>query len=452
MSAKIKLQFDDIQGFVLRGFGKMPCASYGLFSINAQHTADVKSWLRHMADEGISPASHRDPTGGVRQALAFTSSGLKTILQDDFLATTFAPEFVEGMVSEHRSRLLGDFNANAHEHWRWGVDDDIHGVVITTAENHQNLEDALEKTFCASHGIELIRRIDAHLPADGKEPFGFADGISQPIIQGTDRAKDIAQSNPRDYKLNAIACGEIILGYPDGTQKLPRTPAISPALDPGGFLQLHPRRRELHDFGRNGSYMVMRQLAQDVTAFNEFIEKHSPNGVDLAAKMVGREKSGKTLSEDPNATTDNDFDYLTDLKGHGCPLGSHVRRTNPRSTVHASSNEESLMVTNRHRILRRGRVYKNDNGETGLMFICLNASINRQFEFVQSTWSNDPFFQGLNSEVDPLIGTQRAQANGFTLPGSPFRQKVGNLQQWVTVKGGAYFFMPGIAALKTLAS
>jgi Dyp-type peroxidase family len=296
---------------------------------------------------------------------------------------------------------------------------------------------------------EILRQF-AELPADGREPFGYADGISQPIIAGTDRDKKTRRDNAREHALHSIKAGEFILGYPDGTGNLPRSPALSPAVDVSGFLKPHGEWPELRDFGRNGSFLVVRQLAQDVEGFKSFVSKNSKDDFDLGAKMVGRTKDGATLTTDTDAKNDNDFDYLQDLEGKGCPIGAHVRRTNPRSTVHASSNESSLQVTNRHRIIRRGRIYKNEDGETGLMFLCLNASINRQFEFIQSTWCDDPFFQGLSGEVDPLIGTQSESANHFTAPDCPYRHKVKGLKQWVTVKGGGYFFLPGLAALKVL--
>lgn len=448
-----KLEFEDIQGLVVRGFGKLPYSGYTLFSIKDE--VKFKRWLAAELTNGlITPATVRGLTIGSSQAIAYTASGLQKLMGDEWIVDSFPLEFIEGMVQEHRSRLLGDYGPNSPHHWEWGNGDNIDGVLISSAEEEEAVTKVLDSALVESNGLSEVTRINARVPADGKEPFGFSDGVSQPIIMGTDREKELRSKHPREHKLNAVAAGEFILGYPDGTGKLPRSPAFSPAADTGDRLQSHHERHELRDFGRNGSFVVIRQLAQDTKAFNQYIESNAREGIDLGAKMVGRTKEGKTLATDPKATEcrDNDFDYLYDLKGKGCPIGSHVRRMNPRSTVQNKSQDGSLMVTNRHRVIRRGRVYQNHEGEVGLLFLCLNASINRQFEFIQSTWSNDPFFQGLAGEVDPIIGTRREETQYYTIPGEPYRQKLKAIPQWVTVKGGAYFFMPSLRSLETLAA
>ena len=102
------------------------------------------------------------------------------------------------------------------------------------------------------------------------------------------------------------------------------------------------------------------------------------------------------------------------------------------------------------------------------MFLCLNSDIERQFEFVQQTWVNNPVFGGLNGEVDPLIGNiNRTETSSvdpnppageaqpdaiFTVQADPLRTRVHDLKRFVTVKGGAYFFLPSIRALRYLAS
>jgi len=175
----------------------------------------------------------------------------------------------------------------------------------------------------------------------------------------------------------------------------------------------------------------------------------------------------------------DDFGYRdSDAQGFKCPIGSHVRRSNPRDSV-GPDGPTALKTANRHRILRRGRSYGHspkdprveDNVDRGLLFLCLNSDIERQFEFVQQTWVNNPVFGGLNGEVDPLIGNtdktetspvnpiQGNSDNGepqrdaiFTIQADPLRTRVHNLERFVTVKGGAYFFLPSIRALRYLAS
>jgi deferrochelatase/peroxidase EfeB len=90
--------------------------------------------------------------------------------------------------------------------------------------------------------------------------------------------------------------------------------------------------------------------------------------------------------------------------------------------------------------------------------MCLNANIQRQFEFVQSAWITGNRFDGLHDESDPLLGNRRpgpgaTPSDGFSMPqpNGPTR-RLSAVPQFVTVTGGAYFFLPGIRALRFLAS
>ena len=450
MSQTPLLQLSDIQGLAMRGFGQLPYAGYLCFQIS--EPGNFRKWLNTSLEQGfISPASvDKTQLGTEHYALAFTAAGLQTLMGQHCLSDTFPIEFVEGMVEPQRSRLLGDLHANTPHNWRWGANNDIHGMLIGFAQQETQVQPLLNQAAQTEHGLKEITRFIGHVPSDGKEPFGFADGVSQPLIKGSPRA--LRLQSTREHQLHAIDPGEFILGYTDGSGELPRTPACSPAMSGSEKLPTHPQRPELRDFGCNGSFMVVRQLAQDVKAFEEYVATHSREGLDIGEKMMGRTREGKSITRDTQSRNDNDFDYLEDLQGHGCPIGSHVRRTNPRSTPHARTDEKALKASNRHRIIRRGRVYHNAEGEQGLVFVCLNASISRQFEFIQSSWSNDPFFQGLGGEIDPITGTRNEATNMFTMPNKPYRDKVKQLPQWVTVKGGGYFFLPGMRALSVLAT
>ncbi len=128
---------------------------------------------------------------------------------------------------------------------------------------------------------------------------------------------------------------------------------------------------------------------------------------------------------------------------------------------------ERLSLTNRHRILRRGRAYgppvdedyeidalleRASAEERGLHFLCFNANLSRQFEFVQSNWLQNPAFAGLSSDPDPLLGANRElpyRARDFTIQGCPVR-RVRKLPRVVETRGGAYFFMPSRRALQFL--
>ncbi|HEY3002590.1 MAG TPA: peroxidase, partial [Kribbellaceae bacterium] len=186
----------------------------------------------------------------------------------------------------------------------------------------------------------------------------------------------------------------------------------------------------------------------------------------LAAKVVGRWTSGAPLvlapdHDDPAVARSNDFRYhAADPDGLACPVGAHIRRVNPRDALEpAPGTDRSLEVNKRHRLLRRSRSYRTEgpaNGraaeggeERGLYFFCLNANLARQYEFVQHTWINNPVFNGRYHETDPLVGGRHTGAT-FTEPARPVRRRHRGLPQFVTVRGGAYFFLPGLSALRYL--
>ena len=217
----------------------------------------------------------------------------------------------------------------------------------------------------------------------------------------------------------------------------------------------------MRDLGRNGTYLVLRTLAQDVDAFDAYVTTTAAElGLDpelLAAKMVGRWRGGASLVQSPDVdraelATANDFGYHhDDVRGLRCPVGAHVRRANPRDSLDPRpGSDASQAVTDRHRLLRRGRVFA-DDGQQGLQFVALNANLGRQFEFVQHSWLNDPKFAGLTTDLDPLV-TPRTPDGVFTIPGEPFRTRVCGLPEFVTTLGGAYFFLPGRRALRYLAA
>ena len=195
--------------------------------------------------------------------------------------------------------------------------------------------------------------------------------------------------------------------------------------------------------------------------------------------MVGRWPSGAPLINSPDQDNealqdDDNFAYhKTDPYGNKCPLGSHIRRTNPRDMLDPNpGSQDSIDLVNRHRIIRRGRVYgkpvaqsmlpddilnsEKSDEERGLHFICFNAKIGRQFEFIQQTWINSQKFAGLYDDADPIMGDhdprEKAELGTFTEQAVPVRKRITGLPRFVDVRGGAYFFMLGISALRYLAS
>jgi Dyp-type peroxidase family len=214
---------------------------------------------------------------------------------------------------------------------------------------------------------------------------------------------------------------------------------------------------------RNGSYMAYRRLQEHVALFRDYLREHAdtPEGQDqLAAKFMGRWRSGAPLvlapdKDDPDQGADpmrnNDFNYKEmNPFGYACPLGSHARRLNPRDTAH---------YMNRRRMIRRGATYgpalpddaPDDGIDRGIAAFIICADLVRQFEFAQNVWINDKAFHELGNERDPIGGTQDGTME-FTIPKRPIRQVHKGLPAFTTLKGGAYFFLPGMNAMRHLAS
>jgi deferrochelatase/peroxidase EfeB len=147
---------------------------------------------------------------------------------------------------------------------------------------------------------------------------------------------------------------------------------------------------------------------------------------------------------------DNDFLFGTeDPQGLRCPYGAHVRRANPRDSLSPGSQDQ-IDISNRHRILRVGRLYEEGGVRKGLLFMCLNGDLERQFEFIQQTWMGSTKFHGLSGEVDPIAGAEITDCDGFTVPTRHGPVALNRLPQFVTVRGGGYFFVPGRQLLQFL--
>jgi len=462
----------DIQGLVVHGYKYMDAACFLLLRI--EDPTRARRWLRETLPD-VTTAETKSPeqlaqwTTAVN--LAVTSRGLKALGLPDEALETFPEEFREGMSA--RADILGDTGESAPEAWEFGgpsgpaAQEELHLMLMlygTTEAEVTGLLEAQQARLEAGGLRELgvqraarIRDAEQHVV----EHFGFRDGISQPQLEGFTDPKHAAPDHG-----GPIKPGEFLLGYENEYAEVPHSPAVPASLDVSGVL---PAGREAgwKELGKNGSYLVLRKLRQDVEAFQHFLEARKELAVGetdehkkrwLAAKLMGRWHDGAPLlpgedappvrSADGGHGIDNDFGFAEkDQEGYGCPVASHVRRANPRDAL-PPSVELSRQVSRRHRILRRGVTYS-EGPDKGVLFIALNANIARQFEFLQQTWLNNGKFSGRYEERDPLV-TQGA--GKMTLPRQPVRRCVEGIERFVTVKGGDYFFLPGLKALEFLAN
>jgi Dyp-type peroxidase family len=489
------VDYSDVQGLVCFGYGKMTGAAYALAQVKNKEAA--RSWLRHAK---ISNAEAIKPPPSTALQVAFTAAGLLEIGVPRAIVGGFSPEFLTGMAEENRARRLGDIESNAADKWKWGYGLSLPHLVIMFFAKREQLSGFIEtsKGNAWDEAFGNVRWLGTE-DLDGVEPFGFTDGISQPTIDWN-RERDVNQ--PQTVYTNVVALGEFLLGYPNEYDKY----TIRPLLDPDplnrGLLDAEdvPRKK---DVGRNGTYLVFRQLRQHVRTFWEFARKQSGGdegaAEKLAAAFIGRTRQGSPLvrsqeqpipgvGSDPDDVCLNQFTFAKDPAGTRCPFGAHIHRANPRNADYPgrptgfeklvtmlgfgpNGFRDDLMSPVRfHRILRRGREYgsqilpfenqerkPSDDPERGLHFICLNANISRQFEFLQNAWMNSSKFSGLTEETDPLLGNRQPipgcpVTNHFTAPrtdGVP--RRITGLPQFVTLEGGAYFFLPSLRALSFFA-
>ena len=277
-------------------------------------------------------------------------------------------------------------------------------------------------------------------PGD-RNPLGYKDGIGQPAIEGSGIDPLPGQGRP-------IKAGEFILGYP-GEAGVPLSMPKPDVL------------------GRNGTFLGLRKYQSRVGAFNRFLRDNAQTEEErelLAAKLVGRWRSGAPLTLAPtkdepalgeNPLRNDDFTYANDPNGDQAPLGCHMRRMNPRDT-----KMPVLTDVNIHRIIRRSTTFgtpydpntllDRDEVPRGLYFLFISAKAMATLEFLQREWINSGDFMALGDECDPIVGLQDEAAT-FTIPRKPVRRRVHGIQTFNVLRGGEYFFMPSLSALKWLA-
>ncbi len=483
--APTAVELDDVQGIVRFGYKHHREACFLLLRIKDAEAA--RAWL---ARAPVTSAVTANPPPRTALQIALTADGLRALGGPPDVIGKFAEEFLGGMAGdEDRIRRLGDLGPSHPSDWAWGLGEHMPQVLLLLyalpgllAGWRRAMEAECEPGF---EQLACLSTADL----DGIEPFGFVDGISQPEIDWR-RTCPVEDRERLDYG-NLTCIGEFLLGYPNEYGLYTDRPLIDPDRDPGSLLPRAEEEPGKADLGRNGSYLVMRQLHQDVSGFWRYLRDQAGGDLGLAQRwaeaMVGRAMDGTPLVGTGRGA--NDFTYESDTQGLRCPLGAHIRRANPRTAdlppggpgllarlkrtlgFDAQARALDLVASTRfHRLLRRGREYGPQltleqalagapvPGESGLHFICLTANIGRQFEFVQNAWIVGTKFAGLRSEGDPLLGHREPGPDGvptdrFSIP-RPDRPdlQLSGLPHFVTVRGGAYFFLPGIRALRYLAS
>lgn len=495
MTAANTFDFDDLQGLVRCGHGALNESIFLLLNIKNDQLA--KQWLQSAP---ITNASSYQKERALQ--VAFSVEGLRTLGLNDALIEEFSDEYIVGMTGdESRSRRLGDIAANAPETWAWGGDSQkVPHLLLMLYARKKNIA-SWREIVTGEHFSSAFQEL-SQLPTSNiidKEPFGFTDGISQPKIDWQNQ--QTTNTHQRTGYSNLLAKGEVVLGYLNEYGYYTPRPLIDVHKDPlASVLPDAEDQPGLKDLGRNGSYLICRQLSQDVPGFWQFVNQQvddkKTERKQLAESIVGRkmDKKGTPLISATEqeisgiSNPENSFNYDQDQKGRQCPISAHIRRSNPRTgdltagpldlitrikklLGFTKQPEDDLIASTRfHRLLRRGRPYgsmltpeqaiqaETDEEERGLEFICLAGNISRQFEFVQNAWVVNSKFGGLQQQSDPLLGHRQPLKNGENTDQYHRPDKAGpqhktcQLPQFVTVRGGGYFFMPGLKALQYLSS
>lgn len=429
----VEIDLADLQGDVLRGY-TYPSVSYLFLKIVDPER--MRALMRRM----LAQVSTAEPWAGdpppTALHAAFTYPGLVALELPEALLATFPDEFREGMAA--RAERLGDRGPSAPANWEPGLGTgDAHLLVTLYGVDEARLEQAREalRGVGAAGAIKIVHEQRAAALDEGRDHFGFADGIAQPAIKGSGVAPRPGDGLPDGRGgWRPVRTGEFLHGYEDEDGLLPAAPG--------------------EPFDRNGTFAVYRKLHMDVAAFRRFVAGTDfPGGPDLlAAKLVGRWPDGTPLVASRGI---NDFSYAGDPDGVQCPLGAHIRRANPRDSPGFFDGR----LSGRHRLIRRGRSYgpplapgamEDDGADRGLIFVCFNASIWRQFETVQALWidDGDPF--GLGADKDFLVGEPHGSEGKMTIQGHPpFFIKP--QPRFVTMRGGEYLFRPSMTGLRFLA-
>ena len=431
------LELDDIQHFLLT---RTPALAARYEFLTFRTPAAGRAWLGGLIDKvgtGKSVGSQSPDSRWV--TLAFTWNGLRALGVDEAYLESFPEEFRQGMAA--RAEILGTTGRNHPKHWVGELaSEELHAIAILFARDvaeRERCKREHDQFLSQMYGVEILSGLDleAAYPNEPREHFGYRDRVSHPVIEGTGEEPPPGAGPP-------IKAGEFFLGYEDESGSLPMMP-------------------QPETLSRNGSYLAYLRMEEHVAAFREFLRQQGATREAqelVAAKLMGRWRSGAPLvltpkKDDPALGVDlqrtDNFNYATmDPYGYSCPVGSHIRRMNPRDTT------ENIRM---RKMIRRGGTYgpllpegaPDDGVERGIAAFIGCASLVRQFEFAMNVWVNDPNFKNLGNERDPLIGTQDGSLD-MTIPQRPIRKKIKGLPAFTTIRGGAYFFLPGIRALRFL--
>ena len=507
-----ELDLYDIQGNICKGYGRygFPKARYLFLSFdNAEQSRQfLLGLIEDITTAEAWPARKNSPIKpNSTTNIGFTYSGLEALKIPQRSLKGFPVDFTMGMKA--RGNILGDTGSNSAENWDsiW-KEGNVHAWLSINGRDDPSISERfsqIKELLAEFPGVQLLSghrgpngttleyqdasAVYENGQPTGKVHFGFTDGIGNPYFEGSGNAISRLPGRGklmRDGTWQPLATGEFVLGHPDEAREYP--PAPEPKL-----------------LSRNGTFMVYRKLHENVDTFSNYIDnlaKDFDGSKDLLmAKMSGRwPDNGAPLTlaatDEAKAALDLrmadltqraqdgdecaiaqlkqlrsewiNFSYDADKSGAKCPIGAHIRRTNTRGSLETEKdafNRPGALV-DRRRLMRRGLPYggideaTSDSAEQGIIFMSIGASIERQFEFVQQQWVNYSNDFKLGNDKDPLIGNHQGQlidkhiiqageAKNGAAAKAPFFCT--SMPRFVETRGGDYFFIPSITALRMIA-
>lgn len=461
------IDYADVQGTILRGY-RVDLARH--FILQVTDAAAAAAFIGNLTNgTGGMPRITTARRWTVKPEcfvnIAFTAPGLAALGVTQQQLQSFDPAFLAGATSASVATIVGDTGDSDPSKWLGGIEtwQNAHVVLSLWVDDDpavlESISARLRAGFAA--GMRELLFHDARALPDNHVHFGYRDNIAQPTVVGAPpRKRTVPDDQP------AVPTGEFLLGYPNAS---------------GGTYSVQPAQ-----LSTNSSYAAFRILDQDVVGFEQFLKDFAPPGVDpemLAAKVCGRWRNGNPLELMPTEPGTvlpesqlNDFTYVDtadpskdDTLGLKCPIGSHIRRTNPRNEAVTGTD------STHHRITRRampyGPAYDPEHPTDvprGLIGYFINASVFNQFQFIQGQWAMTSTFVKsakapggqppgnavLNiSGEDVFLGVNTpSTSTSFTIPTEPGNVMVTGFSRMINTRGGAYVFFPSITGLNYLAA
>lgn len=392
-----------------------------------------------------------------------------------------APDIIEEILLNENSRFfekdLNDqaetFNDDIENNWEeWAKSQEIDLLFHIASDNFEIIRQKIDEygskinSFGEIIHIQFghgLKREISDTKTMNLEHFGYADGISDPVFLDEDVKKDKTGWN-----------------------------------DHAGIETILIKDPNTEEEEAYGSFFVFRKLKQDVRGFNERLKEFSKTFKNAKGEInpklpeaivMGRFKNGTPLinsfgtEKNQHFDEENNFTYVNDPINRSsdvtldisnkCPFNSHARLTNPRRDI-------DEVFTKGFRISRRGMPYQDserftleqmknlsekdmdnyDNTENvGLLFMSYQASIEKQFGFIQRVWSNGGTVNSLYNNQprpvgkDPVIGQTDKNTTIYfpTQWGDSKSEKCPvEMQEYVKCVGASYFFTPSISFFKNL--